>query len=479
LKDHGFGWVVSLSKYLDKFDWSGFESRYNPSGRKPLHPKLLLGLILYGLIEGIWSLRGLEKLSAKDLCANYLSAGQIPDHSTIGKFILRHEDILSEEFFQKTLHDIAGHLNLKFDEVSGDGTVIEARASHYKTLKEEALGEVYEQSRRESEANPESSALREKAECLGLAKQEITRRAESKKKKGKDASKMQISPLEPEAVIQPLKTKACRPSYKPLIFTNQDRFIAHQSVVPSNEASGAVALLETYKETTGQELKCGLFDAGFHTAEMLVYCAEHDLDLLTPAGRAEQGQWRKRSKGSKKFVKQDFSYDRVNDVYICPQGLELKLEYSYRTNRGELARRYRGGECSHCTQRERCTSSSRGRTVLRYEFDELKEAMDQVMQQPGARQKYKKRQGMVEPVFGYLRDRQHLRKFHRFGLKKVRLEFALHAIAYNLGRAFKVFGMLKVEETEAATGKKRSFTLFFALSSSKYVFAGVFESRSG
>jgi len=41
---------------------------------------------------------------------------------------------------------------------------------------------------------------------------------------------------------------------------------------------------------------------------------------------------------------------------------------------------------------------------------------------------------MVEPVFAQLRGVQGLRRFHRSGLAGARLEFALHALAYNLGR---------------------------------------------
>ncbi|MEJ2621747.1 MAG: transposase [Candidatus Thiodiazotropha sp.] len=59
----------------------------------------------------------------------------------------------------------------------------------------------------------------------------------------------------------------------------------------------------------------------------------------------------------------------------------------------------------------------------------------QKMEKPENRQFYGKRQGMVEPVFSQLKCRQGLRRFRRKGLKAVRCEFALHAMAYNLSRA--------------------------------------------
>ena len=57
------------------------------------------------------------------------------------------------------------------------------------------------------------------------------------------------------------------------------------------------------------------------------------------------------------------------------------------------------------------------------------------MAQQEVRRRYLKRQGMVEPVFSQLKCRQGLRRFRRKGLKAVRCEFALHAMAYNLSRA--------------------------------------------
>ena len=68
-------------------------------------------------------------------------------------------------------------------------------------------------------------------------------------------------------------------------------------------------------------------------------------------------------------------------------------------------------------------------------LDEVREAMREVMGQPGARAEYRRRQGMVEPVFASLRQKQGLGRFRRRGLAGARLEFSLHVLAHNLGRA--------------------------------------------
>lgn len=57
------------------------------------------------------------------------------------------------------------------------------------------------------------------------------------------------------------------------------------------------------------------------------------------------------------------------------------------------------------------------------------------MEQPQAKRLFAQRKAMVEPVFSALRERQGLNRFRRRGLSRVRLEFRLHLMAYNLGRA--------------------------------------------
>ena len=71
-----------------------------------------------------------------------------------------------------------------------------------------------------------------------------------------------------------------------------------------------------------------------------------------------------------------------------------------------------------CELRDQCTSNPRGRTVKRYEDDEIKDALREVMRHPAAQREYSRRQGMVEPVFSELKGIQGLQRFRRRGLDK-------------------------------------------------------------
>ena len=117
--------------------------------------------------------------------------------------------------------------------------------------------------------------------------------------------------------------------------------------------------------------------------------------------------------------------------------------------------RYRGRECEGCLLRTQCTKSTKaGRTLKRYAGEEYKEAMATVLQQPAALRHWRRRSALIEPLFADLRGRQRLTRFHRRGLAKVKLEFALHCVAYNLrkvvgGAAFFVVLTVYVREPDS------------------------------
>src|SRR5260370_1930317 len=100
----------------------------------------MLGLIVYGITQGKWSLRELERLARMDLGALWMSGRVQPDHSTIGKFIQLHAEVLSEQFFTTLVKQLVRKLHLSAGTVGMDGTVIAAAASHYRMLRADARG---------------------------------------------------------------------------------------------------------------------------------------------------------------------------------------------------------------------------------------------------------------------------------------------------------------------------------------------------
>jgi hypothetical protein len=67
-----------IAQVLDNEDWTEFEQRYASQGRPPYAPRNMLGLILYGFMQNVSSLRGLEKLARLDLGCMWVTGGIRP-----------------------------------------------------------------------------------------------------------------------------------------------------------------------------------------------------------------------------------------------------------------------------------------------------------------------------------------------------------------------------------------------------------------
>ncbi|NRN31059.1 transposase, partial [Photorhabdus heterorhabditis] len=67
LKQVGERTAFIVSDILDEQDWVPFERNYASSGRAPYSPRSMMGILLYGIMKGSRSLRGLERLARLDL----------------------------------------------------------------------------------------------------------------------------------------------------------------------------------------------------------------------------------------------------------------------------------------------------------------------------------------------------------------------------------------------------------------------------
>jgi hypothetical protein len=305
-------------------------------------------------------------------------------------------------------------LHLGAGTVAMDGTVIEAAASRYTMLRAEAL---------------RAAALSEEAQA---ALEERQRRREFM---GREVEATMLAPGEPQAVVQPTKQGVLRPSYKPSAVRHESGLIVAQTVHPSSETAVVIELLAQHFAVFAMDPPRLLGDAGYWSIEMLRELSERNIDALIAAGNANSDDPSEKRSPQGKLLKSHFRYDPEGDLYHCPGQRTLVRDHSSRDGRGRRYIRYRGRDCADCALRARCTNSKSGRTLKRYAGEEYKEAMAAVLRQPAALRQWRRRSGIIEPLFAELRQRQRLTRFRRRGLAKVKVEFALHCIAFNLRKA--------------------------------------------
>ena len=93
--------VRMLEEILSRIDWSPWEAGYDLTrGQPPIHPRVLAGVILYGLLTRIRSSRVLQEALSVRLDFRWLAEGRMIDHTTLSTFRKKHPEALKNLFVQ-------------------------------------------------------------------------------------------------------------------------------------------------------------------------------------------------------------------------------------------------------------------------------------------------------------------------------------------------------------------------------------------
>ncbi len=143
---------------VDQLDVSAMSKAYRGSGSASYHPRLLVGLLVYGYATGVFSSRKLERATCDSAAFRFVAANQNPDHDTIAAFRRR---FLKE--IVKVLLLAAEMGLLKLGTVGLDGTKIHANASKHSALSYEHACKI------EAQVKAEVAELLAKAEAADQA----------------------------------------------------------------------------------------------------------------------------------------------------------------------------------------------------------------------------------------------------------------------------------------------------------------------
>jgi transposase len=128
--NHLARFIVGIISCLDL---SAIYKCYAPVGGEPYAPEILLGLLLYGYVTGVFSSRKIEQATHESIPFRFIAGGLHPDHDTIANF---RKVFLSEikELFAQVLV-VAHELEyLKLGNISLDGSKVHADASKSKAM---------------------------------------------------------------------------------------------------------------------------------------------------------------------------------------------------------------------------------------------------------------------------------------------------------------------------------------------------------
>src|SRR5918994_4161150 len=118
---------------IEGLDLSAMSQSYRGTGSASYHPKLLLGILVYGYATGVVSSRKLERATYDSVAFRFIAANDHPDHDTIAAFRRRFLGAIEGLFVEVLLLAREAGL-LKLGTVALDGTKIHANASRHSAL---------------------------------------------------------------------------------------------------------------------------------------------------------------------------------------------------------------------------------------------------------------------------------------------------------------------------------------------------------
>jgi len=478
--------VRKFSAILDRVDWSAWEAKYDLTrGQPPIHPSVLAGAILYGLLKRIRTSRALEEALQMRLDFRWLAQGRSIDHSTLANFRTAHSELLADLFVQIGLiAQQMGHLTLVT--LGYDGTRLRANNRPTGTRSPEELRKAKEQLAAEFQAHREaiqqaqasedevfdaaaaadaqkrSEQLQRQSDQVDLALAEIARIEASGKKV---PARLPIT--DPNCRIAKNKHGGFAPNYNPTVTVDADSgLIAACDVISGTDEQSHMhqAIDEVRRDFLSHDADRPievLADGLMATGENIAACPEKNVEFYSPGGPrnpayrddpsepltdkqiAELPLRGKRPKAgeadTRTLAKSAFVYDCQADIYYCPMGNTLERKVCRGGSAGQERFIYRApkSQCAGCSLRRKCFKDSRnkyGRQIESGPHERAKQQHTAKMQSEQSRTKYARRAAVTERPFAVIKRVFGVREFLVRGLEKVRAEWRLLCIAHNIDR---------------------------------------------
>jgi transposase len=361
-----------LQAMVEQFDLRQFEQAYSAEGRMAYPPSMMLKVWLYAFCLGVNSTRRLERRIQEDLAFRYLAGGLRPDHKTLSEFLRRHRRAINDVFTQVV--QMARRAGMgKLGHVAIDSTRVGANASRWKVVDVERARQQWAQDRRLVRAFQQKASQQDPEEDGGvsLSREQQQALAEQTVPVLPRKGRQQVSLTDPESRF--LRTgQGWQLGYTADVAVSDDHLIVGTRVTQNATDNGSlVPMVEEVERQCGARPEKVTGDSGFFSGRALQAMKQQGVDL-----------------------------------YVPDNNLKHEMQTGERAQ-GIAGHRIRDPE--HLRMREKLRSAA-------------------------GRAWYRRRQAVVEPVFGILKEQRGMRKFRRRGLAAVSTEWMLAAIAYNLTR---------------------------------------------
>lgn len=468
----------------EKIDLSVFEDRYkNDDGGAPAYdPAILLKIILFAYSKGIIHSRKIEQLCRENIVCMALSADTAPHFTTIAHFASSLSAEITTIFRNVLL--VCNEAGLIGKEMFAiDGVKLPSNASKEWSGKKEDLKKKVQKMQRAVEhllakhrANDEldfneqqHTAVERQIKTLNAAIDKVERfLATHDEKIGRQGRPVQSNITDNESAKMPTSKGVIQGYDAVAIADDKHQVIVQAEAFGEGQEHGLlVPMLEGVRKTFSElDLSQDILeeakltaDAGYSSEENAKYLFDNEVDAYVADTnfrkrdpRFADAERHKPTREDEPFAKpkrdltfrpKDFTLATDRSHAICPAGQRLYKSGGHRDLRGFQTLQFRGtrAACGSCPLRARCLRHPERTKVRQVAFiigrtsgkpEKYLTKMKRKIDSDAGRYQYARRLGIIEPVFGNIRNTKGLNRFTLRGKRKANTQWQMYCLVHNI-----------------------------------------------
>lgn len=490
--------AVAVNDLVESIPDAAFEGFEHHFGASSHHPRMMMKIILCGYTRSVYSGRKIAAELTDSLRMMWLAQNQKPSYRTINRFRVHpHMSALIEEAFIQFRGQLQANDLIDADAIFIDGTKLEANANKYTFVFRKSVEKHQEKLRAQSKLMYDTMyeaqilpALLEESEDLVTAEHlntmhqaletvenDLTEAIEATedvpdrkairsersiirktKKKCADLRDRELkytqqleilgernsySKTDPDATFMRMKEDHMRngqlkAGYNLQVASN-NQFVLGFDLYPNpTDTRTLKPFLHTMMETFHHLPEKIVADAGYGSeANYEMIMDDYERTALIPYNTYYREQ--KKKHRTDEMHPANWAYDAENDLYICPDGREIRFDrYADRTDKYGYTRSfkmYASADCSGCPLYEKCIQSDQQinkRIQKNMNLEYFKAQARRTLSMKENRTIYQQRKIDIETVFGNLKANLAFKRFSVRGARKVKIETGLALLALNL-----------------------------------------------
>ena len=479
--------VRMVDRIVRSMDSKPLMDTYDGGGAPPYSPMMLLSLVIFAYINGVYSCRGIADMLKYDVRYMWICGGKRLSFATINRFRSKHMTKCIDYYFDGVVSILLEKGVISLEEQYVDGTKIESKANKYtfvwkKTAEKNkakllektsaALAQIKDQIRqnggrdineesiklatsndietnarlceRQLQALPESSLTGRERQKLNTQIAHLLKNSDKLREYEKSlkilGNRNSYSKTDPDATFMRLKEDAMnngqtKPAYNLQIATENQYLTNFALYTNPTDTLTFKPFEDKFKERHGKQSKSVTADSGYGSEENYEY-----MEMEGMVGYVKYNWFHKEQHKPFKedaFNQANFYYNKDDDYYVCPMGQHMAPcgQRQTKSDSGYVSviTLYRAQRCDGCPLGSLCKKAKGNRTInVNHKLNAYKKEAFRLLTSEDGLKHRSQRPIEPEAVFGQMKADMHYKRFRHFGKDKVYMDIGLFGIGFNL-----------------------------------------------